>query len=657
MITQLRRKLKSKTARSIILWVILLALSAGLIVSLLTGLFKWDRGSGNFVMVNSKELSVTNFRMKVKENEQRLQMFRRYFGVEADNFLKKMGMAVNPRVAALQMVIQNELLDQSANKIPICLSSEFVTQKITDKSFLQREFALVNWEEIIDPQGGVDENALRFYLRMSGINVTDFEEMIIDSMKRDLLAKLVNGATYVPEFEIKQKYRLDNLARKFSLLKFDFSSFLEDAKKAGVNKTDLKKFYDEQNNTKKRYWVPEKRAGIVYTFEPKSYGVVADEDEIKNYYDDNKLKNFVEAPAKIQVRRILFESKDNVDRSKVLEKVRKLREQLVRDPKIFAEKAKEFSEDKDTAKDGGLLPFFSRGERDRELEKAAFLLKQDGQISDVITTEDGIEIVQRVKREDTKFKPLNSVKDEIKKNIVSKKFKILFAKDMNKALSRDAYDDSSLKDLAKKATKKETIVLQIKGADKASQALFRVRQNIPTYYTDDDKGFVVQLIKRVERNLPKLDTIEDTVKHDYFEKKASDNLDIFLKKVRKEAQKKGISELQKTYEAKYKATIDNTGLFKQSDAEKVAGLRSKGYPVEQILKLDKIGLVDTFRGGPEEITDGYIVKLDEIEKFNEKEYDKKKVDIAKELKKARNMVELEEFIAFLRRKATIKVNR
>jgi len=644
-------------ARSIILWVILLTLSAGLIVSLLTSIFSWDKGASRFVTVNSKELSVTNFRMKVKENEQRIQMFRRYFGEEADTFLKKMGMAVNPRVAALQMVIQNELLDQSANRLPICLSSEFVAQKMMDKSFLQREFGLINWEEILDPQAGIDGDALRFYLHMSGVNVADFEEMMINSMKRDLLAKIANGAVYVPEFEVKQKYILDNLARKFSLLRFDFNVFLEEAKKAGVKAVDLQKFYDKQNSSKNRYWVPEKRAGVIYTFEPKSYGVIADEDEIKEYYDDNKLKSFVESPAKIQVRRILFEVKDEQNRSTVLEKAKQLRAQLLLDPKVFAEKAKELSEDKDTAKKGGLLPMFSHGEQNRELEKAAFLLKEDGQISDVITTDDGIEIVQRVKREDTVFKPLRVVKDEIEKNIVSKKFKILFAKDMNKSLSRDSYNKSVLKELTKKSTKKEDFSLKVKGLDKASQALFRVRQEIPTYYTDEDKGYVVQLTERVERNLPKLSEIEDTVKNDYFEKNASDNIDRFLKKVRKDGKTKSLSELQKAYSKKYKVTIDETGFVKQGDAEKIAALRRKGYPVEQILKLDKLGFVDTFRGGPEETTDGYIVKLDEIEKFNEKEYEEKELEIKKELRQARSIAQLEEFIAFLRRKATIKVNR
>jgi len=657
MITQFRRKLKSKTARSIILWVIIFTLSIGLFVTLLTRIFKWDVGSSGFITVNSKEISVANFRMKVRENEQRVQMLRRYFGPQADMFLKRLGMATNPRIAALQVVIQNELMDQSSNRIPICIASEFVKQEMANKNFLQREFGLINWEEVLDPQGGFDSDALRFYLRMAGLSLTDFEEMAIDGMKRDILSRLVYGSSYVPEFEIRQKYILDNLARKFSLLKFDINIFLEEAKKAGVKKADLQAFYKEQNKIKKRYWVPEKRAGILYTFDPKSYGVSVDENEIKDYYDRKKLEDFVEAPAKVQVRRILFNVKDESELSKVLEKANKVRAKLLIDSSKFAEKAKELSQDKESAKDGGLLPMFSRGERDRELEKAAFLLKENGQISQVIRTEGGVEIIQREKREDTKFKPLSAVEKEIKNNLMTRKFKRLFAKDMNKLLSRDSYDENRLKTFEKKSVKKEDVVLQVKGTGKTSEALFRIREKVPTSYTDGNKGFVVQLTSLVKKNLPKLSDIEETVKNDYFEKKASDKIDMFLKKVSKEAKSKSLAELKKIYSTPYKAILESTGLIKQGDTEKINALRGKGYPVEKILKLEKIGLADSFRGGPEEITDGYIVKLDEIEKFKEKEYDSKRAEIIKELKRARNMAQLEEFIAFLRRKATLKINR
>ncbi|MFC1842966.1 peptidylprolyl isomerase [Candidatus Dependentiae bacterium] len=662
MITQLRRKLKSKTARSVILWIILLTLSLGLVLTLVMSLFKLDTPAKGAMTANGQEISYASVRMKAMENEQRIQMFRRYFGAEADKFLKQMGMPADPRLAALQTVVQNELLNQLADKLHITLSSDFIDKKLNDKGFLQKEFGLIDFEQVIDPILGINADALSYFLRSIGLTVAGFEELTLRAMKRDIINDLARSAAYVPVCEMRQKYMNDYLAKKFSIVHFDFDSFLTVAQAQGeINKKALKDFYDTENKLKKRYWVPEKRSGMAYIFAPDSYGIQIKQEEIQRYYDDNKMKLFVKEPAKVQVRRILFVVKDKEneqDVQKALNNASKTHQELLLEPSKFTQIAKEISDDKETAKDGGLLPMFSRGERDMELEKAAFFLKDDGDISNVVKTEKGYVIVQRVKRQEAQYKPLAKVTGEIKEDLLGTKFKRLFAKDVSQLLSQGAFDENKFNEFIKKAAKKEKIALQPKGDSKQSKALFRIRENIPAYY-QDDKGVLVKLNQTQKRYLPALDAIKEVVTGDYQEREASQMLDKVIKKATKDAKKMEISEFKKLYgdKGKYKIKIEETGWIKPGDMQKVKELQAKGYPTERIFKLEKTGEIENFRGSEQETADGYIVKLDEVEKFNEKEYLEKQGEIKKELAKFKNMAQLEEFIAFLRKKAKIKIDR
>ena len=114
-----------------------------------------------------------------------------------------------------------------------------------------------------------------------------------------------------------------------------------------------------------------------------------------------------------------------------------IRQELMASPDSFAAKAKELSEDKETAKNGGLVPFFSKGTHDKVFEKAAFLLKNDGDISEPVVTSRGIEIIQRIAKKQAEFKPFDTVKDEIKEILIVEKFKEEFSEIMRSLIDQN----------------------------------------------------------------------------------------------------------------------------------------------------------------------------------------------------------------------------
>jgi len=651
MISLIRRRLKSKAARSILLWVIIIALAAGFL--LIPGARKDSRRW--IAKVNGVEVPYLDFFLKFKINERAVRMLRMNHGSYANMLLSAMGL-LNPKVKAFQQVVQQELLDQEAKRLSISLNPDFITKQLADFAFLQRTFPFMIPQEVVTPTFELNVPILRYALSDFGLSLADFEAMAEQALKREIVLDVVSGAVDVPEFEMKQKYMLDYLARKFEIITFEFNSFLKEAKAKELSKAEIKQFYTEENKSKKRYWVPEKRAGVASIFDAKSFGVTTDEDEIKNYYEDNKMRKFVQKPAEVQVRRILFKVEQNIDSNQLYEKAKKVHSELLLEPSKFADFAKELSQDSQTAETGGLIPFFARGTRNREFEKASFILKADGDISDVIQTDEGFEIVQRVARKSAAFKPLKEVESEIKEALIQKKFGMLFTKEMNEIIQKTGVDQEKLKQVLNKRNKEHKIALQVKNDDRKIKALFGIRDGIPTFYVEGEKGIVVTLTERQKRHLPTIDAVEDIVKNDLYEKRASSAMDDFLKKVKKEYAAGSFDEIKKAYHDRYTLRQDQTGWIKQNDTEKIAALRSKGYPVDQMLRLEKVGSTAHMRAGAGQISDGYLVKIEEIEEYNDQEYMTKKNELKKELLKNANDMYKEDFIAFLRKKATIKVN-
>ena len=60
----------------------------------------------------------------------------------------------------------------------------------------------------------------------------------------------------------------------------------------------------------------------------------------------------------------------------------------------FADLAKTYSDDESSAKDGGALPFIAKGDTVEEFEKAAFALKNPGDISPVVETQYGLHVIE-----------------------------------------------------------------------------------------------------------------------------------------------------------------------------------------------------------------------------------------------------------------------
>jgi peptidyl-prolyl cis-trans isomerase C len=132
------------------------------------------------------------------------------------------------------------------------------------------------------------------------------------------------------------------------------------------------------------------------------------DEEIKEYYEQN-LTKFV-SPPKVKARHILLRTRKEAEQ--VMEKLR--------DKGDFAKLAKEYSTDLPMALEGGSMGTIEKGRTLPELEKVLFTLNV-GETSGIVETRFGFHILTVDERITTQHKPLEEVREGIKKTILIQK--------------------------------------------------------------------------------------------------------------------------------------------------------------------------------------------------------------------------------------------
>jgi peptidyl-prolyl cis-trans isomerase SurA len=146
--------------------------------------------------------------------------------------------------------------------------------------------------------------------------------------------------------------------------------------------------------------------------------IIAHEDVVK-YYDDHK-DEFVR-PETVALREIFVstEGKPAADIPALRKKAENLRDRVLKNGDDFGEMAKHYS-DSSTAQQSGELGSFERSRLDPNIAAKVFTLNR-GQMTDVIETKTGFEILQVAERYDAGEQPIEKVEPEITNRLYEQK--------------------------------------------------------------------------------------------------------------------------------------------------------------------------------------------------------------------------------------------
>lgn len=627
MITTIRSQFKQTTYRYIVFFMVFI-IAASMVSSMLV---KSDRvGESWAIRVNGAEISYQDFNREATKQTEYLTHMRAQYGQYADLLFQSMGWPTDPKARALDILIKEELVNQYGDMLGMVISPTYMTTVINNASFVKQNLGHVVPSFAFDQAGMLDMNVIKSFLHQNGISAQQFEKNIERALMQLQVMEIVSNASYTPLFDIKQQFIAKNLAKTFSFLVFSLDQFLAMEKKNAVSDEDLQVFYNAQNTQFRRYWVPEKRTASVWTFEPKQYNVVISDEEIARYYEDNKLKNYVLDPLKVEVEKIALNTLENTENLSFDE----IRQSLINNTSSV------------WAKEWKPMKPFARGEHKGELEKAAFVLQNEGEISPVFETNDGPVVIKLVKRIARTYKPLSAVKNDIKMTLVNKAFKKSFAKDIKSLLQGDQKAIESF--IADKVGKKEVKNGIAKGESKLSQELFSLKKGQYAFYLDGETGVLVMLSDIAERYLPDLNSIKETVKGDYYEYRAKNSLDKTMTEVERAAETKTFQELQSIFGG----TLQTIPLINSMDHKKLQDLDKKGLPVREMISLEKVGSLIVAQNE----RDSVLVRLDEIEAFDENKFLTAKKEIETQAGAVRRRLFVDGFVASLHRNATIETN-
>ena len=264
--------------------------------------------------------------------------------------------------------------------------------------------------------GAFSKNQYIQVLRAQRLSTEEFEEL----QRRDLLIGKVRDGLQknitVSDAEIEQEFRNREEKVNLEVVRIAPAAFETQVK---VTDQQLASFFEPR---KEEFRTAETVALKYLEFIPQSYvdQVTFETAELETFYRRN-LDRY-ETPEQARAAHILVLVPNGSDEATRKQK-RAQAEKLLAEAKggkDFAALAREFSDDKGSAANGGDLGNFGRGSMVPAFEQAVFALKP-GEISGLVETQFGYHIIKLIAINDAKVRPLAEVSDEIKRGLRAEK--------------------------------------------------------------------------------------------------------------------------------------------------------------------------------------------------------------------------------------------
>jgi len=466
--------------------------------------------------VNGMPVYFNEYRRSLAEIQERINSLRplaRMYGMSEELFLSTFLGATKPEELAFDMCVKERLMDGVKDGFNLTLDDAWFKKELI-KAFPQ----------LTDEQGKINMELYQRYLERISTTAPEYEKNKREEFKRAMVQRFVQGTSYVPDFVVQDMYNSDFVEKSFAIASVPLDSFISNVKKEGATDKELDQYY---LTNKDSYVVGEKRKAKYWEMSATEYAkkVEPDPSIVRHFYEKHK-STLYRVPPKVKVRHLLVKATTENAKDKATD----LHKQLVQNPDKFAALAKHHSQDVKTAATGGLVDFFNKGTYSEEFERAAFRLKTDGEISNIVKTKDGFEILQLVQRIQAAEKPFESVKDEIVKVLRAKRSLAALRGELENIMRSSHEDNKAIEEFIQKngLNEKESGWISEEGTKAAglegslAKRLFSAhrRQKNVGYFVNDEVYVIYQLSGAQKSYTPTLEQIKDKVTADYYDDKA-----------------------------------------------------------------------------------------------------------------------------------------
>ncbi|MBV1875621.1 MAG: SurA N-terminal domain-containing protein [Cycloclasticus sp.] len=310
---------------------------------------------------------------------------------------------------------------ESLNRL---VQDQLVLQTVIDDGYVASNTAILDVISKLDAfqkNGQFDKATYEQLLQARGLTTASFVDSVRSGIERDQFINSIVGTTLVDDSEINDFYRLTNQTRDIRYLLLPISSVI-----ASVLATDeeINKNYTENEHL---YKTPEE-ASIDYvelSLASLMLEVNPSDEELLAFYESEQ-QSFTLAGHR-RASHILFEAPAGT--AEIESEKKRAQAELalsrIKKGEDFASIAKELSDDIGSAKLGGDLGIITEGMMDAEFEKTLASLKE-GEVSEVVQTLYGFQIIKLVSKEADKIQPYENVVNEVtelfKTNIAGEKF-------------------------------------------------------------------------------------------------------------------------------------------------------------------------------------------------------------------------------------------
>lgn len=623
MITTLRSMLKGHVSR-IFLWVFLAVLIFGGIS------FDFSDNKPWVIKVYKEKSTELDYRQAVTNSQ------RQY------DYLKSQGISW-PRTESIEKevlrhVVTNSLMQNVGQELKLAIPPMLLQEQLASQlSSLPAYF--------FDANGQLNVDMLEKLIAPRSFDSLLHE--MENEIKANLLYSLISLGSYVCKFEVAAQYTEEYAHKKYSVMSFSLQKALAQAKSKKVSQEVLERFYKKVEHGD-LYKSVEKRAGHYWKFNSKDYGLTVSKSDIAAYYDAHKQSDYLEDPAQVQVRRIFF-GHDQDEKTDARAQAQILCDELKKDPSTFTAVAKKISASKLSSQGSEKTEFFAKDstQYDKILVDTAFeQLAQDDEVSSVIKTDNGYEILQRIARKSAKYKSLSEVQEHIQEKLLEEKFAKRFKQDADRLVSHANYNKEALTSfIEKRKGHKESIGLEAKHPGVVGMQLFQTDQGQYAVFMSEKEGILLECTEVQKRALKPFVEIESTVSADYYKKQAQQELQTIALDAMKDASAMSFDDLARKYdahvevaEASYKnGQLDMPAVLRRPEvAQKIKALQSAGSMIDATTP-----------------TESFLIRLDEVAQIDEKLLDEKKSMIETTLASKAKYKGRDSFIASLYRHAKL----